>query len=214
MLPSHTTADAHLRGILFVLSGPSGVGKDTVLRKALPHLGGIRTSISATTRPPRPNERHGVDYFFVTPEEFARLRDEHALLEHAEVHGHCYGTQRAWVIEQLAAGTDVVLEIDVQGAMQVRAQFPHVILIFLAPPSLHELARRLRARQTEDEATVRRRLQAARDELAQVDKYDYLVVNDRLALAVERIEAVVTAERLRPCRQDVHNLLEEEIADA
>jgi len=188
--------------MLFILSGPSGVGKDTVLQCALPRLGAIRTSISVTTREPRTGEMHGVNYFYISPEEFARLLEEDGLLEHAAVHGYFYGTPRAWVTEQLQAGTDVVLEIDVQGALQVKALFPQAILLFLAPPSWRELSRRLRGRNTEDEASIHRRLQHARHELSRVSQYDYLIVNDRLEEAVERLCAVVLAERCRPWRQD------------
>ena len=175
------------RGMLYILSGPSGVGKDTVLRGALPSLEAIRTSISVTTRPPRVGETPGVDYFFISPEEFARLLEAGGLLEHAAVHGYFYGTPRAWVNEQLQAGTDVVLEIDVQGAIQVKTLFPRAILIFLAPPSWQELSRRLRERNTEDEASILRRLQHARQELAQVEQYEYLIINDSLPDAVARL---------------------------
>lgn len=212
-LPPEATT-LQLRGILFVLSGPSGVGKDTVLRHALPRLGRIRTSISVTTRPPRADERHGVDYFFVSTDEFANLLEQGQLLEHAAVHGHFYGTPRQWVLEQLSAGMDVVLEIDVQGAMQVKSVFSQAILVFLAPPSWAELARRLRARQTEDEASIQRRLENARLEMLKIACYDYLIINDRLVDATDRLSAVVMAERLRPCRQDVEALLAEESRDA
>lgn len=206
-------ADERLRGILFILSGPSGVGKDTVLRRALPRLGPLRASISATTRPPRPGEADGVDYFFHTPAEFDALLAADALLEHAEVHGHRYGTPRAWVLAQLRAGADVLLEIDVQGALQVKARLPQAVLVFLAPPSWDELARRLRGRKTEDEASIARRLRNARDELARAGGYDYLIVNDRLAAAAARLRAIVLAERARPWRQDLAALLREEEAD-
>jgi guanylate kinase len=163
-----------------------------------------------TTRPPRPGEVNGVDYFFVTADEFATKLEEGELLEHAAVHGHFYGSPRSWVLEQLAAGTDVVLEIDVQGAIQVRSQFPQAILIFLAPPSWKELTRRLRGRNTEDEAAIRHRLHNARIELARVDQYEYLIINDRLDDAVDRLRAVVLAERSRPWRQDIEALLAED----
>jgi len=199
---------AHLQGILFILSGPSGVGKDTVLRHALPHLGNIRRSVSATTRPRRPNERDGEDYFFVTTDAFVHMMETGALLEHAGVVGNLYGTPRAPVLEHLQAGTDVLLEIDVQGAIQVKTNFPEAILIFLAPPSWDELSRRLRARNTEDEAAVAHRLETARQELARADQYEYLVVNDRVEYASARLQAIVTAERCRPFRQDLSGLIE------
>jgi len=200
-------------GILFILSGPSGVGKDSVLRRALPRLGSIRTSISVTTRAPRPTERDGVDYIFVAPEAFRTMQQHDQLLEYADVHNHCYGTPREWVFTQLQAGTDVVLEIDVQGAVQVRAHFPDAILIFLAPPNWSELARRLRKRGTEDEATIRRRLDNARHELARVHDYEYLIINDDINEATDRLCAVVLAERARPWRQNLRHLLSEEISN-
>jgi guanylate kinase len=185
-----------------------------VLRQALPRLRGITVSISVTTRAPRPGERDGVDYFFVSAEEFARLMEQGGLLEHAAVHGHFYGTPRAWVMDTLEQGMDVILEIDVQGAIQVKASYPEAILIFLAPPSWPELARRLRSRGTEDEATVRRRLENARQELAKVEQYEYLIVNDRLREAVHRLRAIITAERSRPNRQVIERLLGEVQSDA
>ena len=205
--PHETTQCAG--GILFILSGPSGVGKDTVLRHALPRTAQIRTSVSVTTRPPRPDEQDGVDYFFVSPPDFDRMLEQGELLEHAEVHGHLYGTPRAWVQEQLRDGMDVVLEIDVQGAWQVKETFPYAVLIFLAPPSWQELARRLRARQTDDEQSIRRRLRNAQDELARAQQYDYIIINDHIMVAADHFAAIVTAERLRPWRQQLAHLLDE-----
>ncbi|MHB9130761.1 MAG: guanylate kinase [Armatimonadota bacterium] len=212
------------RGILFILAGPSGVGKDTVLHRAMRRLGRIRPSISVTTRAPRPRERHGVDYFFVTPDEFEQLRVNDGLLEYAAVHAHHYGTPRAWVLEQLRAGTDVVLEIDVQGAEQVKKLFPDVVRIFMAPPSWGALAERLRGRleqdrkiasekggkPAEDEATIQLRLRNARMELARAREFEYLIINDELNMAIRQFVAIVTAERCRPGRQDLRLLLEEE----
>jgi len=203
-------SDSSASGMLFILSGPSGVGKDTVLQRAMPHLGAIRTSISVTTRAPRVGETDGIDYFFISPEEFARQLEGGGFLEHAAVHGFFYGTPRSWVNDQLQAGTDVVLEIDVQGALQVKSLFPKAILIFLAPPSWDELSRRLRGRNTEDEVSIRRRLQHARQELARVHQYEYLIFNDCLEDAVERLSAVVRAERCRPWRQNMATLLSDE----
>lgn len=216
-------AAAPTRGILFILSGPSGVGKDTVLRHALPKLGTIRTSISVTTRPPRPGEQDGVDYFFIPADEFALMLERGEFLEHAGVHGYFYGTPRKWVEDELRTGMDVVLEIDVQGAIQVRSLFPQAILIFLAPPSWTELSRRLikrldhdrklardiGARQAEDEATIRRRLHNARAELAKVDQYEYLIINDKLPDATNEFCSIVTAERCRPWRKPITELLAE-----
>ncbi len=223
---THATIDhaAHARGILFILSGPSGVGKDTILRHALPRLGKIRTSISVTTRPPRPGEQHGIDYFFAPADEFALRLERGEFLEHAGVHGYFYGTPRSWVEEELDNGMDVVLEIDVQGAVQVRRQFQHAVLIFLAPPSWDELAHRLLGRlahdrklahdigatQAEDEAAIYRRLHNARLELARATQYEYLIINNKLSEATSQFCAIVTAERCRPWRYDLSGLLAEE----
>jgi guanylate kinase len=185
------------QGILFVLSGPAGVGKDTLLRRALRGQPGIRTSISVTTRQPRPREVDGVDYHFITPEEYQRLVADDALLEHAEVHGHGYGTPADWVEAQLAAGTDVVLEIDVQGAERIRALRPATVLVFIAPPSMEELERRLRGRATEDEATIQRRLANARGEMAAIPRYDYVIVNDNLDEAVARFRETIEQVRTK-----------------
>jgi guanylate kinase len=133
------------------------------------------------------------------------------LLEHADVHGHSYGTPRAWVTDQLDTKTDVVLEIDVQGALQVKTLFPQAILVFLAPPSVSELSRRLHERNTEDDASISLRLQNARQEMMRINLYDYLIVNDRLEQAIEHLCAVALAERCRPSRQDLHALLSEEM---
>ena len=210
---SQLTSVEKPKGMLFILSGPSGVGKDTILRHALPHLGAICSSISVTTRPPRRAEIDGRDYFFVSAARFAEMLEEDDLLEHAEVHGHSYGTPRSWVLEQLRAGTDIVLEIDVQGALQVKSLFPQAILIFLAPPSWQELAHRLQRRATEDAKSIYCRLQAARSELARVNNYQYLIINDRLHEAVQRLRAIIEAERCRPERQNIAALLNEEITD-
>jgi guanylate kinase len=187
-------------GILFILSGPSGVGKDTILRRVIPRLSLIRTSISITTREPRPHEKEGIDYFFVTNEKFATMLEQGDMLEHAAVHGHFYGTPRSWVEEELNKGMDVILEIDVQGALQVRREFPGAILLFLAPPSWDELERRLRRRKTEDELTIHKRLENARHEMERIENYEYLVINDKLDEAVRDVESVIIAERLRPWR--------------
>lgn len=204
------TDQQQMRGILFILSGPSGVGKDTVLRQALPKIQNIRTSISVTTRAPRRGEIDGVSYFFVSESEFAQRLKQEDFLEHALVHAHSYGTPRGWVMEQLRSGTDVVLEIDVQGALQVKSLFPQAILIFLAPPNWDELLRRLQTRNTEDAETIQRRVTNARHEMTRLRQYEYLIINDKLSAAVAQFHAIVTAERLRPWRQELSSLLNEE----
>ncbi|KFZ43659.1 guanylate kinase [Anoxybacillus flavithermus] len=186
------------RGLLIVLSGPSGVGKGTV-RKALfsqPDIQ-LQYSISVTTRKPREGEVDGVDYFFKTREQFEKMIRENELLEWAEYVGNYYGTPIAYVEKTLQEGKDVFLEIEVQGAMQVRKVFPEALFIFLAPPSLSELRKRIEMRGTESEDLIRDRLQAAKEELEMMDAYDYVVENDQVELACERIKAIVMAEHCR-----------------
>ncbi|VAW40432.1 Guanylate kinase [hydrothermal vent metagenome] len=185
-------------GILLVLSAPSGGGKTTILKKVMADLPGLVFSVSHTTRKPRPGEEDGRDYYFVSRQEFENIRDRHpsGFLEWAEVHGNLYGTSRAAVEQRLGAGRDVVLDIDVQGAAQIRKSADSVT-VFIAPPSLAELEARLRGRGTEDEQSLALRLENAKQELAAMDRYDYLVVNDRLDEAVESLRSIIIAERCR-----------------
>jgi len=203
--PDSPRDGATARGTLFVLSGPSGVGKDAVLAPLFsagtcpPRL---RRCITATTRAPRPGETEGVDYFFLPAAEFERRIGEGFFLEHASYAGRFYGTPRWWVEAEVAGGNDVLLKIDVQGALQVRATAPEAVLVFIAPPSEAELERRLRGRDANaDPADLARRLAIARDELALARKYDYLVVNERIETAVENLRAIVLAERCRVDRR-------------
>jgi guanylate kinase len=185
-------------GMLVVLSAPSGCGKTTLLKRVMADLPGLVFSVSHTTRSPRAREKNGQDYYFVDNAEFEALRDRQpsGFMEWAEVHGHFYGTGREGVLKQRAAGLDVLLDIDVQGAEQVRrASDP--ITIFVAPPSLDELSRRLQGRKTEDAATVARRLANAEQEMQSAPHYDYLIVNDVLVEAVESLRSILIAERLR-----------------
>ncbi|WP_110929700.1 guanylate kinase [Bacillus massiliglaciei] len=188
------------KGLLIVLSGPSGVGKGTV-RKALfsqPDTA-FEYSISMTTRLPRDGEVDGIDYFFKTRNEFETLIEEGKLLEYAEFVGNYYGTPVDYVRQTIESGRDVFLEIEVQGAKQVREKFPEGLFIFLAPPSLSELESRIVNRGTESEETIRRRMKAAKDEIELMDLYDYVVENDHVDTACERIKSIVTAEH---CRRD------------
>jgi guanylate kinase len=184
------------RGPLIILSGPSGSGKSTVIQRLLADPPGpLRLSVSATTRPPRPGEVEGKDYYFWTPDRFQQALTAGAFLEHAAVHGrNQYGTLRAEVEPHLAAGTGVVLDIDVQGAEQVRTVSPEHVSIFLKGPSIEEDERRLRARGTEDDATIRRRLETARAELAHAGGYQYQVTNDDLDRAVAEVRRIVARE--------------------
>ncbi|MEH7732306.1 guanylate kinase [Bacillus pumilus] len=186
------------RGLLIVLSGPSGVGKGTV-RQAIFSQGDTKFeySISVTTRKPREGERNGVDYFFKSREEFEHMIENKKLLEWAEYVGNYYGTPVDYVEQTLSEGKDVFLEIEVQGALQVREAFPEGLFIFLAPPSLSELQNRIITRGTESEELIRNRMAAAKEEIEMMDAYDYVVENDDVELACERIKAIVLAEHLR-----------------
>lgn len=185
------------RGLLVVLSGPSGVGKGTIVRRLLEQYDDAMVSTSVTTRDPRDGEVDGVDYHFVTAEQFDAMAAEGELLEHATYASNGYGTPRGPVVEAVEAGRVVILEIEVQGAMQVRRSDPEALLLFVMPPDPEELERRLRERATEDEATVSRRLAAARVEMDQRISFDYVVVNDEIDRAVEEILELVRMARSR-----------------
>ncbi len=185
------------RPIVVVVSAPSGAGKTTVLVRALRELGGIRFSVSHTTRAPRGAERDGVEYHFVDRPEFERLREAGGLLEWAEVHGNLYGTGVAEIEKASAAGVDILLDVDVQGAEQVRQRIPEAVTVFILPPSYEALEHRLRSRGQDDEATVRRRLAAAGREIDGFERYDYAIVNDYLDGCVEELKSIVRAARCR-----------------
>lgn len=189
------------RGLLIVLSGPSGVGKGTV-RKAIFEEEGIdfQYSISATTRQSRVGEVDGEDYFFVSREEFEQKIVNGDMLEYAQYVNNYYGTPKSFIDETLASGRDVFLEIDVQGALQVKSKMPEGIYIFLTPPDLTNLRERLVGRGTDSQEVIEKRVAAARDELKQMINYDYAVENDQVFHAVDRIKAIITAERLRVAR--------------
>ncbi len=200
------------RGQLIVFSGPSGVGKGTILAQYMQGRQDICYSVSATTRQPRPGEVDGQQYFFLTRQRFEELIEAGQMLEHAQYNGNYYGTPRQFVEEKLAAGVDVVLEIEVQGAAKVRAACPEALLIFVLPPSYAELRSRLTGRGTEDAATVQKRLDAALGEMRQAGSYDYVIVNDDLNRAVEDLSAVVQAARCSVKFQK--NLIDEVLKNA
>ena len=185
------------RGQLIVLSGPSGVGKSTVISELLGQRQDIHFSVSFTTRQPRVGEADGVNYHFVDPAEFERMISAGELLEYAEYVGNYYGTSLKVIQEKVSAGTDVLLDIEVQGAAKVRAKCPEAVLIFIIPPSFEELSRRLRGRNTDSEETIAGRLRKAREEYRQIPSYDYLVVNDKVSAAAEEIIAILLAEDCR-----------------
>ena len=183
------------KGTLYVFTGPSGAGKGTVLSRLLSEDEKLFFSISATTRAPRPGEKDGVQYYFLTKEDFEAKIAANAFLEHAKYVDNYYGTLEAPVNEKLETGYDVILEIEVQGAMQVHEKRPDAVMVFIAPPSFEELANRLRGRGTEDEAKVQKRLETAKGELAQQDKFDYVVVNDTVERAVEELHGILAKRR-------------------
>lgn len=187
------------RGLLIVLSGPSGVGKGTVCAALRKQDTEITYSVSATTRAPREGEVEGVNYFFKSREQFDDMIANNQLLEWAEYVGNCYGTPVDYVEKTLSEGKDIILEIEVQGALKVRDQFPEGVFIFLMPPSLKELRNRILGRGTETEELINNRMTVAKDEIEMMNKYDYVVENDEVHLAVERIKAIVVAEH---CRKD------------
>lgn len=184
-------------GILFIVSAPSGAGKTSLVKALLERDPQLSLSVSCTTRPARPGERDGAHYHFLSKDQFQKEMAEGAFLEHAEVFGNFYGTREADVRECIAAGRDLVLEIDWQGARQVRERFPAAVGLFVLPPSIEELERRLRGRGTDSDAIIAGRMTQAHDEMRHYDEYDYLVVNDCFETALDALAAVVTAERQR-----------------
>ncbi|MFW6229772.1 MAG: guanylate kinase [Halanaerobium sp.] len=185
------------KGLLFVLSGPSGVGKNTVLDALFEEFGGVSYSVSATTRERRKGEVEGEDYFFISEAEFKEIEENDGFIESAVVHGHFYGTPKKFVDQKLEEGEDIILEIDTQGAKQVREKYPEAVYIFLVPPSLEELENRLDKRGSESDKSKNLRLNNARQELKEVHKYDYEVINDSLSDAVKEIKRIIIKEQKR-----------------
>lgn len=190
------------KGILIVLSGFSGAGKGTLVKKLLQTYDNYALSISMTTRQPRTGERDGVEYFFSDKENFEKKIAEDGFIEYAAYCGNYYGTPKAYVEEQLAAGKDVILEIEIQGALKVKEQFPESLLLFVTPPSAAELERRLVGRGTEELDVIQKRLARASEESEGIEAYDYIVVNDNLDVCVEELHSIVNAARRAPIRRD------------
>jgi guanylate kinase len=189
------------RGIIFILSAPSGAGKTTIYRAALKAIKNLEFSISLTTRERRKSEAEGIDYSFVSEEEFNRRQSSGELAEWARVFESSYGTPRAPLDAAIASGRDILLDIDIQGAQQIRAKYPRdAVSIFVLPPTLEELAGRLRGRATEDESKIQHRLQKAREEAEAYPEYDYLIVNAEISRSVTQLETIVNAERLKVSR--------------
>jgi len=185
------------KGLLLVLSGPSGVGKGTLCNRLRALSPELVYSVSATTRKPREGEIEGVNYFFKTHEQFRAMIEAGELLEWAEYVGNYYGTPKSFVQETIDKGKDIILEIDVQGAMQVKERFPEAIFIFVLPPSLEELQKRIVGRGTETESSIRSRMAAAAEELKLMEHYDYAVVNDVLETACNRVQSIIAAEHCK-----------------
>jgi len=179
------------KGNLFIISGPSGAGKGTLVEAITPMVADLWLSLSVTTRAPRPGEHEGLQYRFVSDAEFAALIENDALLEWAEVHGQRYGTPKDAVVEKMAEGRQVILEIDPQGAFKVKQRVPESVLIFITPPSFEELARRLSGRGSETEAQVEKRLETAKHELGLVGEYDHVVRNDDVSRAAQELAALI-----------------------
>lgn len=189
------------RGALIVVSAPSGAGKSSLAERVLKRIDNLRFSISYTTREPRGAEQHGVDYYFVSENEFESMSERREFLECAEVHGHLYGTHEKLVEDLLAQGLDVMLDIDVQGAEQVRRRVTGAISVFILPPSREILETRLQARNLNVAADIERRLRNAGIEVQLYERFDYVIVNDDLDRALAQLEAIIIAERCRPDRQ-------------
>lgn len=194
-------------GKLFIISGPSGAGKGTICKRLIEDTD-IELSVSMTTRNPRPGEIEGVSYYFTTKENFQKEIKEGGFLEHAEVYGNYYGTPKKKVIEKLSQGIDVVLEIDIQGALKVKEAYPNGIFIFILPPSMTELRKRITGRGSETEEAINMRLGETLKEVSYIDKYDYCVVNGELMEAVNRVKAILIAEHSR-VSENVYKLIEQ-----
>jgi guanylate kinase len=192
-------------GSLFMVVAPSGAGKSTLVNALLAQDKAIRLSISYTTRAPRPGEENGREYHFITVEDFLQRREAGEFLESAEVHGNYYGTSRVWINEQMKAGTDVLLEIDWQGAQQVRKQFPNAVGIFILPPSIAALEERLHKRGQDDHQVITRRILAAGGEIAHAAEFEYVIINHEFATALSELTSIVKATRCKFPQQAARN---------
>ena len=187
-------------GILIVVSGFSGAGKGTLMKRLVQEYDGYALSISATTREPRPGEKDGREYFFLSREQFEKRIADHALIEHAEYCGNYYGTPRDYVEKMLSEGRDVILEIEIQGALKIKKQYPTALLVFVSTPSAQELRRRLSGRGTETEEVIDKRLRRAAQEAEGIEEYDYLVINDDLETCVRQLHEIIDAAHHTPGR--------------
>lgn len=188
-------------GLLVVISGPSGAGKGTICKRLRELMKDLRVSVSATTRQPRWGEIEGESYFFIDEEEFINKINNDEFLEYAKVYGNFYGTPKKEVFEQLEAGNDIILEIDIQGALQVKKNYPRGVFIFILPPSITELKNRIEGRGTDSKEVILKRMESVYEELDYAFEYDYVVLNDEVEAAVEKIECIIKAEKNRAIRK-------------
>ncbi|MGV3740312.1 MAG: guanylate kinase [Gammaproteobacteria bacterium] len=193
----------HAVGCLFIVAAPSGGGKTSLVRHLVEHAKNIAVSISHTTRNKRPGENHGKDYFFISEQEFSSMVESQAFVEHAQVFNHWYGTSYAQITQRLQQGIDVVLDIDWQGAQQIKQHFPDAVSIFIIPPSLSALQERLEQRQQDNAQIIASRMQRAQDELRHFAEFDYLIVNDDFKKAAQDLEGIVATHRLKTARQSI-----------
>lgn len=193
-------------GLLIILSGPSGAGKGTLCRELLRQIPKVKYSVSATTRQPRPGEVDGLHYFFRSREEFQTMIENDQLLEWAEFCGNYYGTPQFAVEQSIQAGNDVILEIEIQGALQIKKRFSQGVFIFVVPPSMDELFERIHKRGTESEEVILKRLETAAHELEYVTEYDYVIVNDEVPIAADKLKSIILAEKCRVKRKPVEFL--------
>lgn len=197
------------RGLLIVVSGPSGAGKGTICKELLRNHQDVGISVSVTTRLPRAGEINGVNYFFRTHEEFQGMIEQDELLEYAEVYGNYYGTPKQFVVDQIRSGQDILLEIDIQGAMQIRSKYREGIFVFIIPPSMAELKNRIVKRGSETAAMLATRFSSAFEEIEFISKYDYFIINDTVEAAVNQLHCIIQAEKCRVIDSRIDELIQE-----
>lgn len=196
-MKNYNYKDINQEGLLIVISGPSGAGKGTVCKYLLSNSSDLKLSTSITTRKPRQGEIEGINYFFIENEKFKEMIHAGELLEYAMVYDNYYGTPKKEVLKQLNSGKDVILEIDIQGALQVKSEFPDGVFIFIMPPSMEELKNRIKNRGTESESELTKRFESSYQEINYISKYNYIVVNDEIEEAVEKVKSIIVAEKCR-----------------
>lgn len=197
------------RGLLIVVSGPSGVGKGTICKELFKSSDDIHLSVSVTTRAAREGEVHGKNYFFISKEAFQSMIENDELLEYAQVYDNYYGTPKSFVMDQLAQGRDILLEIDIQGALQVKDKYPEGVFVFIVPPSMEELRNRIVGRGTESLEVINKRFSSAYDEIDLMSNYDYYIINDTVQHATKKLQIILEAERYRILPQNVTKLIQE-----